>query len=261
MRAVNLIPTDQQRGAGGAAGKSGGAVYILLGAMAVLVVMAAVYVTSNKSVTDKKAQLASTTAQAEAAEARAQSLTSFTKFAAIRQKRVDTVTQLAASRFDWAFALREVARVLPQNAWLTALSATTSPNVSVGSANGSLRAASNAPAIVIQGCTTSNDAVAKLITRLRLIDGVDQVTLETAQKGAETTDATGDSVASSANGDCRGGHAKYPQFTADIFFQQGSTVASGTAGASSSAPASTTTPASTASSTVPASSTTGGTNP
>ena len=48
MRAVNLIPTDQQRGAGGAAGKSGGGAYIFLGALALLVVLAAGYVTSNK---------------------------------------------------------------------------------------------------------------------------------------------------------------------------------------------------------------------
>ncbi len=58
MRAVNLIPTDQQRGAGGAAGKSGGGAYILLGALALIVVLAASYVVTGKSVTDKKAKLA-----------------------------------------------------------------------------------------------------------------------------------------------------------------------------------------------------------
>ena len=132
MRAVNLIPSDQQRGAGGAAGKSGGGAYILLGALALIVVLAASYVVAGKSVTDKKTQLADVTQQAAAAEAKAASLTSYTKFASIRAKRVETVSQLAASRFDWAHALREVSRVLPENAWLTTLTATTSPTVSVG---------------------------------------------------------------------------------------------------------------------------------
>jgi Tfp pilus assembly protein PilN len=265
MRAVNLIPTDQQRGAGGAAGKSGGGAYILLGALALMVVLAASYVVSGKSVTDKKAQLTQVTHEAEAAEAQAASLTSYTKFTSIRQKRVDTVSQLAASRFDWAHALREVARVLPQNAWLTTLSATTSPAVSVGTGSGTLRSALNVPAIVVQGCTTSQGAVAKLITSMRLIDGVQRVTLEDSTKGQQTSGpavAAGTGDSSAGGGDCRGGHAKFPIFNLDVFFEQGSTVTStpgaGGATASTTTPGSTTTPSTTASSTVPAG-TTGGT--
>lgn len=267
MRAVNLIPSEQQRGAGGAAGRSGGGAYILLGALALLVVLAATYVVSNKSVSDKQAQLANVTQQADAAEAQARKLTSYTKFAAIRQKRVDTVTQLANSRFDWAHALREVARVLPQNAWLTQLTATTSSAVTIGGGSGSLRSALNVPAIVINGCTTSQQAVAKLITRLRLIDGVQRVTLEDSSKGNQ---GGGAGVSDSGGGtDCRGGHAKYPIFNADVFFEQtGAAVststgtaatASATTAASSASPSSTTTPSTTASSTTPASGTTGGT--
>lgn len=267
MRAVNLIPSEQQRGAGGAAGRSGGGAYVLLGALALLVVLAATYVVSNKSVTDKRTQLADVTQQADAAEAQAQKLTSYTKFAAIRQKRVDTVTQLAGSRFDWAHALREVARVLPQNAWLTELTGTTSSAVSIGSGSSTLRGALNVPALVISGCTTSQQAVAKLITRLRLIDGVQRVTLEDASKGDQsaTTTGGGDSAGGS---DCRGGHAKFPIFNADIFFEQSgpavststgtAATASATTAASSASPSSTTTPSTTASSTAPASGTTGG---
>jgi Tfp pilus assembly protein PilN len=261
MRAVNLIPTDQQRGAGGAAGKSGGGAYILLGVLVLLVVLASAYVVSNKSVKDKETQLADVSAQVTAAEAKAQSLTSYTKFASIRQKRVDTVSQLAASRFDWAHALREVARVLPENAWLTSLTATTSTSVSVGTGGSTLRGALNVPAIQVQGCTTSQSSVAKLIARLRLIDGVQRVTLEDSTKGQQSA-TTGDSAPTAGGtGDCRGGHAKFPIFNVDVFFEQGSTAA-GVTGATATGTASSTTPASTsstASSTVPAAGTTGGT--
>jgi Tfp pilus assembly protein PilN len=260
MRAVNLIPSDQQRGAGGAAGKSGGGAYILLGALALLVVLAAGYVVSGKSVTDKKTQLADLTQQAAAAEAKASSLTSYTRFASIRQKRVDTVSQLAASRFDWAHALREVARVLPENAWLTTLTATTSTSVSVGTGGSALRGALNVPAIQVQGCTTSQASVAKLIARLRLIDGVQRVTLEDSTKGQDAPGSSSSNATTGSSGDCRGGHSKYPIFNADVFFEQGSTVPS--AGTGTTGTASSTTPAGTqtASSTVPASSTTGGTS-
>jgi Tfp pilus assembly protein PilN len=263
MRAVNLIPSDQQRGAGGAAGKSGGGAYILLGALALIVVLAASYVVSGKSVNDKQAQLADITQQAAAAEAKAASLTSYTKFASIRAKRVETVSQLAASRFDWAHALREVSRVLPENAWLTTLTATTSPSVSVGGGSGALRSSLNVPAIQLQGCTTSQASVAKLIARLRLVDGVQRVSLEDSTKGQESSGATVNDAGSAGTGDCRGGHAKFPVFNVDVFFVPNGTAVPTTTGtattaaATSSVPGSTTTPGTTASTTTPASSVTG----
>jgi Tfp pilus assembly protein PilN len=260
MRAVNLIPTDQQRGAGGAAGKSGGGAYILLGALALLVVMAGLYVTTNKSLDDKKTHLADVTAQASAAEAKATALQSYTKFAALRAKRVDTVTQLAASRFDWAHALREVARVLPDNAWLSSLTATSSSSVTLaGGATSQLRTAIAGPAIVIQGCTTSQASVSKLLARLRIVDGVQRVSLEDATKGTEGTGGSGSSVATAGgSSDCRGGHAKFPIFNVDVWFDGPAavpasttgtagttTTASATTAATASTPASTTTPSST----------------
>jgi Tfp pilus assembly protein PilN len=265
MRAVNLIPTDQQRGAGGAAGKSGGGAYILLGALALIVVLAASYVVAGKSVDDKKVKLADLSQQATTAEARSVALNSYTKFASIRAKRVETVSQLAASRFDWAHALSEVSRVLPENAWLTALTATTSPSVSVGGGSGSLRAALAVPAIQLQGCTTSQASVAKLIARLRLIDGVQRVSLEDSTKGDESTNTAGpvaSDAGSSGSGDCRGGHAKFPIFNVDVFFEPNGTAVPATPGATtasatSAVPGSTTAPAATASTTTPASSVTG----
>jgi Tfp pilus assembly protein PilN len=234
--------------------------------------MLAVFVSTGKSVNDKKTQLTDITAQAAAAEAKASSLTSYTKFAALRAKRVDTVTQLAASRFDWAHAFREVARVLPDNAWLTSMTASTSPSVSVaGGSSGGLRSAITSPAIVMQGCTTSQASVSKLLARLRLIDGVQRVSLEDSTLGAQPTGAGSGSAASSgaaaSGGDCRGGHAGFPIFNVDVWFDAPSATVSSTtpsttsstttASATSPLPASTATPATTA---TPAGTSTGGTS-
>jgi Tfp pilus assembly protein PilN len=244
MRAVNLIPADQQRGAGGAAGRSGGGAYLLLGALALIVVMAGTYVMAGKKVDDKKAELASVTQQAVAAEAKAQQLTSYTKFASIRTKRVDTVTQLANSRFDWSHALREVARVLPTNAWLTSMTGSTSP--SVGGSSSSLRGALPVPAIEISGCTTSQASVAKMMARMRLIDGVQQVSLQSSDKGTASSGAAAPSVVG-GSGDCRGGHSHFPMFSIVVFYRATTAVSVATTGAAQNAGATGTTPASSAS--------------
>jgi Tfp pilus assembly protein PilN len=257
MRAVNLIPAEQQRGAGGAAGRSGGGAYILLASLALFVVMAAAYVQSGKSVDDKKSELARVSQEATQAEAKAQSLQSFTKFSSLRTKRVETVSQLAASRFDWSHSLREVARVLPTNAWLTSLTGTVSPTVNLGSAGSTLRGALNVPAIEIAGCTTSQASVAKMMARLRLIDGVQRVSLEDSTKTESSGGAVGD--AGGGSSDCRGGSSHFPLFKIVVFYEEqanavpvaGSTTQ--TASATTGSTASSTTPAATgaASSTTP----------
>jgi hypothetical protein len=180
------------------------------------------------------------------------------------------VQQLAAGRFDWSHALHEVARVLPTNAWLTQLTGTTSPTVAVGaSGGGSLRGALAVPAIQVAGCTTSQSSVAKMMARMRLIDGVQRVSLENSEKGDNTT-AVSPVGGTAGSGDCRGASRHFPQFSIVVFFnaQAGATApgtttaAATTAGAASSATPSTT-PA--ASSATPASPTTpaasGGTTP
>jgi Tfp pilus assembly protein PilN len=256
MRAVNLIPTEDRRGAGGAAGRSGGGVYVLLGALALLVVMAGAYVLTGKSLDDKKSELTRVTHEAEQAEARSNALANYTRFASIRTKRVQTVSQLAASRFDWSHALHEVARVLPTNAWLTQLAGTTSPTVNIGGGN-PLRGALPVPALEIHGCTTSQASVARMMARMRLIDGVQRVSLSASDKGAKQvrqSGTTSSAPATSGGDDCRGGSNHFPQFTIIVFFEPSATPAPSATGgttqtaaltgaASSATPASSSTPA------------------
>jgi Tfp pilus assembly protein PilN len=274
MRAVNLIPEGERKGAGGAAGKSGGAAYVLIGALALLVVMAAAYALSGKSINDKKAELARVSQQADAAQVRADQLAAYTRFTDLRTKRVQTVSQLAASRFDWAHALHEVSRVIPTNAWLTQLVGTVTPGVNVGSGSGagSLRGALPVPAIEIVGCTTSQSSVAKVLARLRLIDGVKRVTLADSEKadtdGAASGGSTGGGQGSSS--DCRAGSSHFPLFTAVVFFDAPAspavattgtgggtaTTASAPAGSGGTAPASSSATTTTPTSTTPSTTTT-----
>lgn len=223
MRAINLIPEGERRGAGGAAGRSGGAAYVLLGLLGVLVLVATAYTLQHRSLGAKRAELARVEATALASESRAGELASFTQFATLRAKRVETVKGLASSRFDWAHSLRELARVVPTDVWLTSLKGTVAPGVTLksggsGGADG-LRAAISSPAIEIVGCTTDQDSVAGMLARMRLIDGVSRVALQSSVK-ADAAAGASPGGGSATSDDCRMGRSSYPQFSLVVFFDQ-----------------------------------------
>jgi Tfp pilus assembly protein PilN len=205
MNAVNLIPVDERRG-GSAGGRSAGPAYAVLGVLAVLVVMAAAWTLTGKTVSDRRAELADVEQQASAAEAQANSLSSYSAFSDLRKKRAETVASIAHSRFDWSHVMHEVARVIPSNTHLISLSGSVSSTAPAPSAGGSalqLRGSNPGPAIDIVGCAPGQANVSRLMSRLRLIDGVEHVTLAESSKpdGQVSPDAT--TGGSSGDSDCR----------------------------------------------------------
>jgi Tfp pilus assembly protein PilN len=218
MKAVNLIPVEDRRGLRGGGSGSGLASYIVLGVLAAVVVMSAAYTLTNRSLGDRRAQLESVQSQVENAQAQVQRYSSYTGFTALRQKRTETVRSLATSRFDWGHALHELARTIPSNAWLTSLKGTVTPGISIdGGGTDPLRGSLPNPALEVVGCTTSQADVAKVISSLRRVDGVERLSLSSSEKldqGA-SGGSTGDS---GAGGDCRNGNVHYPQFSMTLFF-------------------------------------------
>jgi Tfp pilus assembly protein PilN len=216
MRAVNLIPVEDRRGLRGGGSGSGVASYIVLGVLAAVVAMSAVYTLANRSVGDRRAELTSLQSQVETAQAQAQRYSSYTGFTALRQKRTETVRSLASSRFDWSHTLHELARTIPSNAWLTSLKGTVTPGISIEGGNDDpLRASLPNPALEIVGCTTSQADVAKVISSLRRVDGVQRVSLSSSQK---LDQAAANSSSGGSDGDCRYGNTHYPQFSMTLFF-------------------------------------------
>lgn len=195
MKAVNLVPTEERRGAGGAAGRSGGAAYFLVGALTLVVGMAAAYATTTKSVNDRQAELTTVERQAAASEAQAAALAPYTAFAGIRANRVATVTSIAQSRFDWAHAMHELGRTLPHDITLTSLNGTVSTQSGGAGAGGvGLRAAYDVPAIELQGCAPGQAAIPPMLAGLRQVDGVRRVALQQSVKGASAAPAGGTST-------------------------------------------------------------------
>ena len=244
MRAVNLIPSEERRGGPGAPGRSGGAVYFLLGGLGILVVALTAYVLTNNSIKDKKAELAKVTNNTTAAEAQAAALRPYRQFASLKQSRATTVASLAQSRFDWEKVMRQLAIVLPNDVWLTQVVGSVAPGVGSssggGGGTGSLRSSVQAPAIELVGCTVSQAEVSRVMVRLRQMDGVTRVSL--GSSGAGTGGASGTGASSGGTGgssDCREGSDKFPQFQMVVFFSPlaGTPAAGGTGAGASSASA------------------------
>jgi Tfp pilus assembly protein PilN len=231
MKAVNLIPADAP--AGGRSSSGAGA-YGLLAVLALLVALSAVYTLAGRTVAGKERELAAATAQATATEAQAASLKTYADFANMRKARVETVKNLVDSRFDWAPALREVARTLPRGTWVTSLAASTTPAANPGGTVNPLRAALAVPAIDLAACAPDQAGVARAITSLRRITGVQRVSLSNSQK-AQDSSGGGDSAGDSAGG-CGSGRT----FGVTIFFEAKTSSSSTTAAAPGAATGATT---------------------
>jgi Tfp pilus assembly protein PilN len=219
MKAVNLIPPDRRSSRKAGFGPARrvtdvarpmGA-YVVLAVLGLAVLMAAGWALTGRKLDDRRATLATTEQAAQVAEAKVASLKPYTAFATLSHAREETLNGLIKGRFDWSHGLREVARVVPSDVDLVSLVGTTSPTSSVQGAgsSGSLRGALPVPAIDIIGCAKSQSHVARLLARLRTIDGAQRVSLSSSEKSEST--ALSDS-------DCRA-NSRMPQFQMTVFFQ------------------------------------------
>ena len=205
MRAVNLIPRDARGAVGSTSAGSGAGVYVLLAGLAALVVLATLWAVAGKQAGDRSAKLDRVNAEAMAAEKRATDGAPFVAFAKLANDRVRTVTTLSATRFDWAQAMREVGRVLPADVWLTGMSGASGAGAQALSPTTS---AAPTPTITLEGCTRSQAKVARLMARLRTIDGVRKVALRSSEK----PDAKGDDA-------CPANRKTDPSFSIAISFR------------------------------------------
>ncbi len=248
MRAVNLIPADARRGTGLGAIPQGPS-YILIGALAVALILVTIYVLTGNTISDRKAQLANLQQQVAQEQAAASRLTNYAQFLQLAQTRAQTVKQIASTRFDWHAALSDLSKVVPANTSLQSLLGTVAPGANVSGAGGNtassaagagstsgLRSAISSPAFEIRGCTASQEDVARLLSRLRLMNGVSRVTLADSQKSNQASVGAATTGTKTPNTGAAGCGTGKPSFDLVIFFQPlpgaGATgpVAAGTAG-------------------------------
>jgi Tfp pilus assembly protein PilN len=178
MRAVNLIPADARGAGSGAPGRSGGAVYVLLGGLAGLVLMAGLWASAHSGAASGRTELARLQQEAAAAQGRATALGEYRQATELRASRTATVTTLAKTRFDWAGLLTDLARTLPGDVHLTVL-------------NGVV---AGGPTVSLEGCAPSHARVAEVMTMLRSLPRVTGVSLASStasQAGGQSSGGCG----------------------------------------------------------------------
>ena len=152
-----------------------------------LVVLAAAWALAGKQVADRKAEVAQRQRRGRPPPRPAPASSSPTRSSReLRAKRVETVTSLARSRFDWPHALREVSRMLPDDAWLTSIVGTVAPACTLEGAGGgaTTRCATQlaAPALEVVGCTDEPGRGRRSWRACARMDGVTRVALASSEK-------------------------------------------------------------------------------
>jgi Tfp pilus assembly protein PilN len=224
MRAVNLIPSEQRSG-GTVGSRSEGAAFAVLALLAGLAVLVFMYGSAHHQVSSRRAEAAALTAQAQQLQSQASRLASYTSFVAMREQRIQAVATLVGSRFDWSAAMGELSRVLPPFVSLSSLqgtvgsttgatgakapsSVTATTTASASSAVSSATPPGTVPTFTLTGCAMSQAAVADMLVRLHLINGVSNVTLLSS---TASTSGGGGSGGSCAAGD--------PLFSVQVSFE------------------------------------------
>jgi Tfp pilus assembly protein PilN len=201
----------------------------VLGLLAGLALLAFLYGLAHHQVSSRHAKVASLTEKTQRVQAVSASLAPYKSFAALREQRRQAVSDLVDARFDWAHAFHELGRVLPQDASITSLDGSVGSSVSGSSSTGSSASSSgkagsgvaggpvasatppgSVPTFTLSGCATSQQEVALTLSRLKLIDGVSEVTLQSSTKAGATA-----AKGAASTGSCPSGR---PGFTVQVIF-------------------------------------------
>jgi Tfp pilus assembly protein PilN len=224
MKAVNLIPSEQRSGASVGAGRSEGAAYAVIALIAGVAVLALFYGKARHEISSSSGQAAALNEKAQQATAKTNELAPYTSFVGLREQRMQAVAQLVNSRFDWAHVFHEFGRVLPPETSISSISGTVGsvgekasssakPGASASASVASATPPGSVPTFTLTGCATSQAAVALALERLRLMDGVSNVSLQSS------TAAFTPGASSSAGASTGGCLASDPTFNVTISFE------------------------------------------
>jgi Tfp pilus assembly protein PilN len=172
VRAVNLLPREEARRSFEA---KRGVVFGAAGGTAVVTaVLASLTMSAGGTVGSKQSELDSLRAQIAAIPvAPAKDTSGDDALAADKGARVGALSSALSGRIAWDRVLRQVSLVLPEDVWLTNLSAA-APAAKTGTATA-------ASGFTITGSTYSHSGVARFLARLQVIPDLENVHLLSSQ--------------------------------------------------------------------------------
>jgi Tfp pilus assembly protein PilN len=201
VNAVNLLPAKHRPRT--PTGGQQGSAYVVVGILGALLVLVVFYVLTVNGVNTRKDQVARAQAETAQAQARAGALSSYGDFSKIKETRVQSVKQLADGRIDWERLTRGLARILPDQVWLTSASASASGTPA--SAGGATSAPADSgsttgPKVQLIGCAPSHSVVAVTLVRLRELPGAQDVQLNDITRPAPVAKTDGPTAGGSTTG-------------------------------------------------------------
>jgi Tfp pilus assembly protein PilN len=174
MRAVNLLPRDQ-----GQRTIKKESLPVLVGGcsgLLVLAVLGAMFMMGSGKIASQQRKLDDLNRQFQALPpAPPGPSTAQQQLAGEQSARVSALTTALSSRVSWDRVFREFSLILPEDVWLTSLTAKSpiSPSTNTSSTGGS-----TVPSMfTIQGRTYSHDGVARLLSRLQVVPDLTNVQL------------------------------------------------------------------------------------
>ena len=180
MRAVNLLPRDDKRQRGAARRNDPLLIGGVTGAVLVTAIIAAWFLTASGGVAKNQERLDAVTSELAATPVPAPNAPDSSQLEQEKSARVTALSSALGGRLAWDRVLREVSLVLPDDVWLTSLSA---------QAPGAAAVAGTPPAaaFAINGKTYSHDGVARLLARLALVPHLSGVQLQSSTKAISET--------------------------------------------------------------------------
>jgi len=181
MRAVNLLPRDEQR----ELFQSARPPLLLAGGGVIVITAFAMFLASSAAggASDSRTEL-------QAVETEIANLPNVEDAVVTRgtilRERSDRVAALSAAlstRVPFDRLLREISFVLPGNAWLTQLDAIAPTSVVPAAAGAAPPPTSTTPAgVTIEGATYSHDSVARILARLGVVPSLENVRLTSSAR-------------------------------------------------------------------------------
>jgi Tfp pilus assembly protein PilN len=192
MEAINLLPAGAIRHKRWGVADGGSAKRVLVTAAAavgvVSVLLGAAFVQAHNAVSDNQATLDGLEQKVATAQAKAAVIQAARTSA---QARRVAVTEVNSKRITWEQVLRDLSRVLPANVWLQTLQAQ-SPTPTVGASTASTTSTTTMTgttptAFVVNGFTSSQKGVARVIDRLSVLPWLSDVSLQQSTRADTAT--------------------------------------------------------------------------
>lgn len=168
MRAVNLLPKDDGRQRGPSFRDNPLVIGGVVGTVLVTAVLAAMFLTASTGVADSQKSHDAVQAELAATPVPPPTVPGTSELEQEKNARIGALSAALSGRLAWDRVLREVSLVLPDDVWLSSLSATAPVTASPTTAAG----------FAINGRTYSHDGVARLLARLSVVPHLSNVQLQ-----------------------------------------------------------------------------------